>query len=200
MAGAHAAAKNSNINIPGQGHLSLAPDANAPLLVVFGGIDVHGTHSGVYMWNYMNALKGRFQIFVALSNTVNGTLAYRALTKTLESKQVTPSEQILYLFSGGFRPGIDVLSTSGPNVFSEIYLVDIWMGSSKVAEFYKMLANNNAAKMTYVYTSFGANNEAARDYIAGKLGVTHSTLVQGGVHEAGMHVHMRTNTTALSGI
>ena len=85
-------------------------------------------------------------------------------------------------------------------VFSEIYLVDIWMGSSKVAEFYKMLANNNAAKMTYVYTSFGANNEAARDYIAGKLGVTHSTMVQGGVHEAGMHVHMRTNTTALSGI
>jgi hypothetical protein len=54
--------------------------------------------------------------------------------------------------------------------------------------------------MTYVYTSFGANNNAARDYIAGKLGVTHSTLVQGGAHEAGMHVHMRTNTTALSGI
>ena len=59
--------------------------------------------------------------------------------------------------------------------------------SGKIAE--RMLrdatdSNNNAAKMTYVYTSFGANNEAARDYIAGKLGVTHSTLVQGGVHEA----------------
>jgi hypothetical protein len=30
--------------------------------------------------------------------------------------------------------------------------------------------NKIPAKITYVYTSFGANNDAARDYIANKLG------------------------------
>lgn len=38
------------VDIAGHGKLSIASDANAPLLVVFGGIDVEGVHSGVYMW------------------------------------------------------------------------------------------------------------------------------------------------------
>ncbi len=124
----------TSIDIPGQGKLSVAPDAKAPLLVVFGGIDVHRVHSGVYMWNYMSNIKDRFHIFVALSNHVNGTLAYRSLMKTLQTKSFTPSKQILYLFSGGYKPGIDVLTSGGPNLFSSIYLVDIWMGGSVVPQ------------------------------------------------------------------
>jgi hypothetical protein len=191
-------AATSSIDIPGQGKLSVAPDANAPLLVVFGGIDVHRVPSGVYMWKYMTNIKDRFHIFVALSHNVNGTLAYRSLMKTLQTKNLTPSKQILYLFSGGYKPGIDVLNGGGPNLFSSIYLVDIWMGGSAVSDFYKVLANGYAARITYVYTSFGATNDAARDYIANKVGRARAKLVEGRIHEPGMQVHMRTNTVAVS--
>jgi hypothetical protein len=189
----------TSIDIPGQGKLSVAADANAPLLVVFGGIEVDKAPSGVYMWNYMSNIKDRFHIFVALNNNANGTLAYRSLMKTLQTKSLTPSKQILYLFSGGYRPGIDVLTGGGPNLFSSIYLVDIWMGvtprsGSVVPDFYKALANGHAAKITYVYTSFGANNDAARDYIANKVGRARAKLVEG----RGMQVHMGTNTVAVS--
>ncbi len=189
----------TSIDIPGQGKLSVAADANAPLLVVFGGIDVDKAPSGVYMWNYMSNIKDRFHIFVALSNNVNGSLAYRSLMKTLQTKSLAPSKQILYLFSGGYKPGIGVLTSGGPNLFSSIYLVDIWMGvtqrsGSVVPDFYKGLANGHAAKITYVYTSFGANNDAARDYIANKVGRARAKLVEG----RGMQVHMRTNTVAVS--
>jgi hypothetical protein len=200
---ATAANAATSIDIPGQGKLSVAPDVNAPLLVVFGGIDVHKVHSGVYMWNYMNSIKDRFHIFVARSSNVNGTMAYRSLMKALQTKNLTPSKQILYLFSGGYKPGIDVLTSGGPNLFSSIYLVDIWMGLGKhrdptVANFYKALADRNAGKMTYVYTSFGANNEDARDYIAKKVGAR-ATLVRGsGMDVPGMEVHMRTNNAAVS--
>ena len=56
------------IDIPGYGKLSKAPDASAPLLVVFGGKDV-GVPSGAYMWNYMSDIKDRFHIFVALNQS-----------------------------------------------------------------------------------------------------------------------------------
>jgi hypothetical protein len=186
------------IDIPSYGKFSAAPDASAPLLVVFGGIDVGGIHSGVYMWNYMNKIKDRFHIFVARSNTVNGSQAYRSLMSTLKAQSLTPSEQILYLFSGGYRPGMDLLPSGGPALFSSIYLVDIWMGVTKkagsvVPDFYKALVDGNAAKITYVYTTFGANNDKARDYIAKKLGSSKAILVKGG----GMDVHMSTNTVAV---
>lgn len=185
-------------DVPGYGRLSAAPDASAPLLVVFGGIEVGGIQSGQYMWNYMNVVKERYHIFVALSNLVNGPHAYRALAKALGEKGLTPSKQILYLFSGGYRPGMDLLAGSGVTLFSAIYLVDIWMGVTKkagswVPDFYVALANKNAAKITYVYTTFGANNEKARDTIAKKVGPQRATLVKG----KGMPVHMSTNTVAV---
>jgi hypothetical protein len=189
MGGPNTAANAAtSIDIPGQGKLSVAPDAKAPLLVVFGGIDVHRVHSGVYMWNYMSNIKDRFHIFVALSNHVNGTLAYRSLMKTLQTKSLTPSKQILYLFSGGYKPGIDVLNSGGPNLFSSIYLVDIWMGSDSVAKYYEDLADTYTAKITYVYTSGAAQNNAARDHIAKKVGAR-ATLFKGD--------HMGTNTVAV---
>jgi hypothetical protein len=186
------------VHIPGQGNLSIATNA-APLLVVFGGVDVHKVHSGVYMWNYMNPVRHRFHIFVAQSNSVNGTLAYGALLKTATDKGLKPSQQILYLFSGGYKPGIDVLTTSGARMFSSIYLVDIWMSGAHLGTFYQTLADHNASKMTYVYTTFGANNKVARDYIAKKVGVR-ATLVQGLKHEGGMDTHLRTNVIAVSSL
>jgi hypothetical protein len=190
------------IDISGYGKLSIASDASAPLLVVFGGIDVGGVHSGVYMWKYMDTIKDRFHIFVALHNHVNGSKAYSSLKSTLQAQGLAPSSRILYLFSGGYRPGIDLLTSDGPDLFASICLVDIWMGvtqqsGSRVPDFYKALANKNAAKMTYVYTSFGANNEAARNYIANKLGSQRATLVKGQKGEEGMQTHMRTNTVAI---
>jgi hypothetical protein len=185
------------IHISAQGNLAIAPDVGAPLLVVFGGIDVHKIHSGVYMWNYMNPIRHRFHVFVAQSNSVNGTLAYGALIKKVTDKGLKPAEQILYLFSGGYRPGIDVLTTAGAGAFAAIYLVDIWMSGARLGNFYTGLADHNAAKMTYVYTLFGANNKVARDYIANKV-VPRATLVQSLPQEGGMDTHMRTNLVAVS--
>jgi hypothetical protein len=182
-----------DIDIPGDGKLSKASDASAPLLVVLGGIDVSRIPSGQYMWNYMNTIKNRFHIFVAQSNAVNGPHAYRSLMSTLKAQGLTPSKQILYLFSGGYRPAMDLLVGGGPALFSSIYLVDIWMGDSSVSDFYKALVNANAAKITYVYTTFGANNKKARDYIANKVGSQRAILVEG----KGMDVHLGTNTVAI---
>lgn len=198
-----AAAPDPYLHIHGQGKLWLTDEKDSPLLIVFGGIDVGGVHSGVYMWNYMSALKNRYHIFVALSNSVNGTLAYRGVMRKLGEADIdiTPSEQILYLFSGGYRPGMDVLNSSGPGTFSKILLVDIWMGAKSVADYYRKLADTNAGKMTYTYTSFGANDPETRDYIANRLGPTRSTHVEAHVDgkkkEAGMATHMRTNTMAI---
>jgi len=191
------------VHIHGQGRVCINDRKDAPLLVVFGGIDVGGVHSGVYMWNYMSSLKSRYHIFVANSNAVNGTLAYNALMKKLGDAtiDVDPEEQILYLFSGGYKPGMDVLTSSGPATFSEILLVDIWMGNKTVANYYRRLADTNFVKMTYTYTSFGANDHETRDYIANRLGPTRSTHVEGlgsgKKKEAGMATHMRTNTVAI---
>ena len=175
------------------GKLSKAPDASAPLLVVFGGIVVGGISSGHYMWNYMNHIKDQFHIFVAQSHKVNGLHSYRSLMTILKAQGLTPSKQILYLFSGGYGPGMDLLPGGGPAPFSSIYLVDIWMGGPPVPDFYKALVNANVAKITYVYTTFGANNEKARDYIANKVGSRRAIFVEG----KGMDAHMGTNTVAV---
>ncbi len=186
------------VDVSVHGKLSIASDAKAPLLVVFGGIDVGGVHSGVYMWGYMEPVQDRFHVFVATSNTVNGASSYRALTETLEERGLAPSSRILYLFSGGYRPGMDLLPGKGAAQFSSIYLVDIWMGvtqkaGSVVPDFYKKLADANASKITYVYTAFGANNDGARDYIARKAkGIP--------VKGSGMQAHMSTNAVAVGSL
>ena len=162
--------------IPPHGQLWVADDANVPLLVVFGGKPVAHVRSGIYMWNYMTtALKAKFHIFVAAGMNVKGTESYRIVMQTLKEHGATPSRQILYLFSGGWLPGMDLLGSCDPDLFSSIYLVDIWMGqddkgSFRVADFYKALADKNRAKLHYIFTKGGAENAEARDYIADKAG------------------------------
>jgi hypothetical protein len=191
----------SRIAIGHLGKLSVAPAADAPLLVVFGGKTV-GRTSGQYMWDYMPPIASRFHIFVAASQKVDGVAAYKALIAKLAglATPVTPSKekQILYLFSGGWAPGMQVLKQYGAANFSAIFLVDIWMGDSSPADFYKKLADTDAAKLTYVHTSGGAVNDKARDYIVKKLGASRAPLVKGGPHDDGMAVHMSTNKVAVA--
>jgi hypothetical protein len=158
------------IAIDNFGKLSICSNPSAPLLVVFGGIDVNGKSSGVYMWDYMNKLKADYQIFVAKNAKINGVNAYKAIDKKLSEKGITPSTKILYLFSGGYLAGMSVLKSYNED-FSSVYLVDIWMGNTTVSTFYRNYIDNNAAKTKYFYTLFGAVNTSTRDYIAKKASV-----------------------------
>lgn len=112
------------IDVSGLGKLSIAEDTRVPLLVVFGGKTV-GRPSGVYMWDFMNAVQDRFHIFVAVNHHVNGKKAYDALLSTLQTQSVNPSQQILYLFSGGYGPGMDLpaslMNSKSPDPFSPIF-------------------------------------------------------------------------------
>ena len=175
------------LSVGDYGKLEISDNKNAPLLVVFGGINVGGQPSGIYMWDYMNKLKGKYHIFVAKNSSINGEQAYDAIKKELSEKQLTPSTKILYLFSGGYGPGMTVLSSNNGD-FSSVYLVDIWMGNSRVANFYKQYIDTNGGKTKYYYTSFGANNPKTRDYLASKSSVK----------QMGNKGHMATNLDAVS--
>ena len=76
------------------------------------------------MWDYLGGLKEKYHIFVAKSHNVNGPAAYSSVLKTLNENGITPSSQILYLFSGGYRPGMGVLDGSASN-FSAVLFVFI---------------------------------------------------------------------------
>jgi hypothetical protein len=181
------------------GQLSPAKDATAPLLLVFGGIVVDGRRSGLYMWDFMDDIEEKFHIFVAFDQNVNGEDAYKGVMKALKEHDLTASDKILYLFSGGWRPGIDVLRSEGPKLFSSIFLVDIWMGDrSDSPDFYKALADKVKDRLTYIFTPNGAVNGDARDYIANRLGSQRAIRVdyQKGVDH--MKTHMSTNKVAVA--
>jgi hypothetical protein len=210
------------IDVSGLGKLSIASNKdgtskNATLLVVFGGIDVDKREfdgvkrkkpvfvpSGVYMWNFMNNLKDRFHIFVSISNDVGGNASYNSLIKKLKEKEITdPSDQILYLFSGGGAPGTQLLDGKGADRFSSIFLVDIWMGFGKkhpspfMPNFYEHFVNTHAEKTTYVFTEGGADNNDARDFLVKKLGSQKAIEVDPQAGEDGMQTHLRTNVEAI---
>ena len=210
------------INVSGYGKLSIASDKdgtprNATLLVVYGGIPVDKKEfdgitlkkpiyvpSGDYMWNFMSDTKDRFHIFVSATNDVSGTRSYHSLIKKLTEKEIaTPSDQILYLFSGGGAPGTQLLDGKGADRFSSIFLVDIWMGYGRkhpspfMPDFYKHFVNTHADKTTYVYTEGGADNRDARDFLVKKLGSQKAVEVDPRAGEDGMQTHLRTNEVAL---
>jgi hypothetical protein len=202
-----------DVDIPGYGKLWVANKPDLPLLVVFGGIAVKPSQmdgikrnqdedkpvqSDVYMWNYMNALKNRFHIFVSLPpRHVNGPKAFDALVNAQDQK-FAPSQKILYLFSGGYLPGKDLLGDKADAIkFSSIFLVDIWMGNSAIADFYTHFVNTNADRVTYVFTEGGPANSDARDKLARKLGSQKAVEVDAQKGDVGYMTHMRTITVAI---
>jgi len=203
----------SDIDIPGYGKLSVASKPDVPLLIVFGGIGVRPSQmdgikrnkdqdqqvqSDVYMWNYMGPIKDRFHIFVSLPpRHVNGHKAYEALTDARDQK-FRPSQEFVYLFSGGYLPGMDLLGRKEyANKVSSVFLVDIWMGNSATADFYTHFVNTNADRVTYVFTEYGPANDDARDKLARKLGSQKAIKVSGQKGDVGYMTHMRTNTVAV---
>jgi hypothetical protein len=203
----------SDIDIPGYGKLWVGNKPDLPLLVVFGGIAVKPSQmdgvarkkdedkpvqSDVYMWNYMSGVKNRFHIFVSLPpRHVNGLKAFEALVNAQDQK-FAPSQQILYLFSGGYLPGIGLLSNKADaKKFATIFLVDIWMGSTDVENFYAHFVNTNADRVIYVFTQGGAANHDARDKLVRKLGSQKAIKVDPLKGDVSYMTHMRTNTVAL---
>jgi hypothetical protein len=204
----------SEIDVPGHGTLSVANKPGVPLLIVFGGItlmlsqmdgikrskdDDKSVPSDVYMWNYMNALKERFHIFVSHPpRHVNGVKAFEALADAQDAK-FAPSQKILYLFSGGYLPGKDLLSNKeDANKVSPIFLVDIWMGGQDIEDFYTHFVNVNADRVTYVYTDGGAANDDARNFLVRKLGSQKAIQVKPQKGDKAYMTHMRTNDVAIS--
>ena len=81
------------------GKISFAKDKSAPLVICFGGIDVAGRRSGVYMYDYFNeSILSKFHVFVSYSHATNGAQSYSAIKKILEESKIKPSYYLLYLF------------------------------------------------------------------------------------------------------
>jgi peptidoglycan hydrolase-like protein with peptidoglycan-binding domain len=171
------------------GKFTPGKDKASPLVVVFGGIPVGGRESGDYMYDYFNKTGDRYNLFVANSHKIDGAGAYQALKNKIGSGEMNPSKKILYLFSGGYRPGQSLLSKFDPNEFDKILLVDIWMGSSNVANFYKNLTSKYRDKVEYYYTDYGANNPSARNEISSLA--SKKEKVDG---------HMKSNVNAISSL
>lgn len=139
---------------------------SSPLIIVYGGIPVGGRQSGQYMYDYFNKTGNKYNLFVANSHNVDGPKSYEAIKQKMITDGIRPSKKILYLFSGGYKPGKPLLERVGAGEFDKIYLVDIWMGNSSIAEFFKKLTSENPDKVEYYFTDFGANNPKARDFIS----------------------------------
>ena len=175
------------------GKILFCKNKTAPLLMVYGGISVGGRSSGDYMWDYVDKLKSKYHIFVATSNKVNGESSYASVLSQLEKYGIKPSSKILYLFSGGYSPGMTLLKNKASD-FAKTLLVDIWMKGSVISSFYIKFTKDNSAKVKYYYTDFGANNIVARDTIA-KSASTSKKRTGGS-----MKVHMDTNLDAVSSL
>jgi hypothetical protein len=171
------------------GKFSEASKKNAPLIMVYGGIDVGGKKSGEYMYDYLGKIGSSANIFVAKDHKVDGKGSYKAVKDKLSEKSISPSKKILYLFSGGYKPGMELLNSVSASEFDLIYLVDIWMGNSKVASFYKNLAENNRGKVRYFYSGDGAQNADAKNSLIKTLNFYKSN---------DQNNHMATNTDAVS--
>ena len=166
-----------------QGNLHVNKDKTAPLVIVFGGNDVNGKKSGQYMYDYFtNDVMGKFNVFIATSSGISGKTAYSEITKKITALGIKPSKKILYLFSGGWNPGME-LTTMGKD-FNRIFLVDIWIGKGKgannklVSDFFKELVDNYAAKVQYYSyggkdATGGSGNKDTRSYIIKRAKISH---------------------------
>jgi hypothetical protein len=209
---------SDRIEISGLGKLSVASEPDLPLLIVFGGVDVHQSDiDGIkrdkkhnppvsadgYMWNYMKDITDKYHIFVSIKpDHLDGVDAYDKLMTEINHQKLAPSKQILYLFSGGWRPGMWVLKVEEAVTFSWILLVDIWMGIGKdkntvSPDFYKPFVIKNRDKTTYIYTDSGPANEDAKKSVVRTLGSDRAIFVPAQKTDIGKENHMRTNAVAV---
>ena len=65
------------------GKFSEASKKNAPLIMVYGGIDVGGKKSGEYMYDYLGKIGSSANIFEAKDHKVNGKESYKAVKDKL---------------------------------------------------------------------------------------------------------------------
>jgi len=182
-------ALSSKTDLGDYGKFSESSKKNAPLIMVYGGIDVAGKKSGEYMYDYLGKIGSSANIFVAKDHKVDGKGSYKAVKNKLSEKSISPSKKILYLFSGGYKPGMELLNSVSASDFDMIYLVDIWMGNSKVASFYKNLAENNRGKVRYFHSGDGAQNSDAKNSLIKTLNFNKPN---------DKNDHMSTNTDAVA--
>lgn len=175
-------------SISGYGNFTPGKSESDPLVVVYGGTDVGGRSSGIYMYDYFGSVADRYNLFVAKDHNIDGKAAYKALKDKLGDK---PSKKILYIFSGGYNPGMAALKEFGPSEFDKIYLADPWLGNKKVEDFYVDLAKRNPNKVEYYYTSFGANSNSAKN---GIVSAVSTDLAQK------ENNHMKTNQDAITSL
>jgi len=139
-----------------QGKININSNKSAPLIVVFGGIDVGGRSSGSYMYDYFKEdTLSKATTFIANSSKIDGSKAWSEIS----GLNLTPSKKILYLFSGGYLPGMSLLNKVAASEWAAIYLVDIWIGqNSNTENFYTKLTADFPDKVKYYYT--GGENSA----------------------------------------
>jgi hypothetical protein len=175
------------VKVGDYGKFTEGSSKSSPLSIVFGGISQGGKQSGEYMYDYFNKTGNKLNLFIAANSNVNGKSSYDSVMK----KGITPSKKILYLFSEGYKPGMELLKSVGADEFDKIYLVDILMSNATVSDFYTKLAKNNKGKVEYYYTSFGADNNTARNTISQAVSKSSANS---------KNDHMDTNNDAISAL
>ncbi len=155
------------------GTLTLASEKTAPLIICYGGASVNGVESGLYMYDYMdgffNSIGDSYNLFILKNSDTNGNDAFKALDVELKKQNITPRVFILFLFSEGSKPGMELLSVKDVSTFDKIYLADIKLNVTEIAEFYQKAVTSNPSKYKYFYTTAGSGNDSARNFILSKL-------------------------------
>ncbi len=187
--------KTTSEEISDLGNFTPSMYDKAPLIFVYGGINVNGRESGDYMYDYFKEAGTKFNLFVAKNHKINGLDAYQKVSDYVQSQNIYPDKKILYLFSGGFRPGITLLKSVSPEQFEKIYLVDIYIGKNQsVADFYVDLAKKYPSKVEYYYTGTSTSAGGSRNLNAQNL-IVNSVFTS----KKGMN-HMLTNIDAVSSL
>ena len=169
-----------------QGKITVNSDKAAPLIVVFGGTDVGGRASGDYMYDYFKPdTLPDTTTFIANSSRIDGARAWSEIS----GLGLTPVKKILYLFSGGYLPGMSLLNKVAPASWDGIYLVDIWIGRNQTTKnFYTKLAAEFPDKVKYYYTggensAGGSNNLAAKRQIIAAVNRSKSSASHMGAND-----------------
>lgn len=173
------------------GKISFSKDTVAPLIICFGGVDVVGRRSGIYMYDYFNeSILSKFHVFISYSHATDGVQSYSAIKKILDDLKIKPSYYLLYLFSGGYRPGIQLVDSVGLNFFRKVYLVDIYIGKTI---YWVNLAEKEPSKFVYFWSPGAHSNIEAHEKLKKKVENFSRTSGVGS-----NSAHMSTNVDAVS--